>query len=220
MRILSALLVFSLIIGVTDADAQRSKKKKKKKDTTDEYFDDSGSLAGKLWYGSDITLNFPRVGISDGSNVYQGNGINFGLAPMVGYKVTPNFSVGPKAEIIYHHASYDYSSPLNPTNRELKLNAVDYGIGAFARFMFLQAYFIQAEYQMKNIAEPFAINNVELQIESLREWQSHPYLGVGYASMLAGNLGLQVSLLWDFGREFSSSSVPIDYRIGLNYRLF
>ena len=88
------LLVAVLMTAfTTSADAQYKRKKKKKSSKTDEYFDDQGSFTDRLWYGADVSLGFTGF---NGQTSFRA-----GIAPMVGFKVTENLSVGPRAEVLY-----------------------------------------------------------------------------------------------------------------------
>ena len=75
-RVFALLLLFTFVIGVSTAEAQRSKKKR---NSTEEYFDESGGFAHRLWYGGGFNLNF---GGNGGSNQ-----LLIGVSPMVGFKI-------------------------------------------------------------------------------------------------------------------------------------
>ena len=84
-RVFALLLLFTFVIGVSTAEAQRSKKKR---NSTEEYFDESGGFAHRLWYGGGFNLNF---GGNGGSNQ-----LLIGVSPMVGFKINDIFSLGPR----------------------------------------------------------------------------------------------------------------------------
>jgi len=208
------LLVAVLMTAFTfsaDAQYKRKKKKKKKKKTskTDDYFDDVGTFKDRLWYGADVSLGF--------SGLNGGNAFTAGIAPMVGYKITENFSAGPRLDLLY--SSYRFAS--GGQGADFKLNTTNVGVGAFTRLKILQLYFLQFEYQWLNNEIPLVINN-QVQIDgnkilSEREGESHYYIGGGYSSSM-GLVGFQVTALWDLSQEFSSNNIPIVTRIGLNYK--
>ena len=203
------LLVAVLMTAfTTSADAQRKKKKKKKSSKTDDYFDDQGTFKDRLWYGADVSLGF--------SGLNGGNAFTAGIAPMVGYKITENFSAGPRVDLLY--SSYRFGSNGGP---DFKLNTTNVGVGAFTRLKILQLYFLQFEYQWLNNEIPLVINN-QVQIDgtkilSERVGDSHYYIGGGYTSSM-GLIGFQITALWDLSQEFSSQNIPIVTRIGLNYK--
>jgi len=210
------LLVAVLMTAfTTSADAQykRKKKKKKKKKTskTDDYFDDKGTFKDRLWYGADVSLGFSGIG--------GGNSFTAGIAPMVGFKITENFSAGPRIYILYRGARFD-----NRPNPDVKFNSTNYGFGAFTRLKILQMYFLQFEYQALSSDDPILSAGGQLtydpatnSILSERNLGSHYYIGGGYSSSM-GLVGFQVTALWDLSQEFSSTNIPIVTRIGLNYK--
>lgn len=202
-KTLQLLLVFSiLMMGFThDANAQRKKKKKK---GVDEYFDDRGSFTDRLWYGADFTLNF--------FSVPGGNAFNAGISPMVGYKITEQLSVGPRLEILYRGERYNQGN-----GEDLKFNSTNYGLGAFTRFKFLNAYYFHAEYQALNNEFGTSIDLVNNTIITQREWQDNFFVGGGYGSS-GSTVGFQVTVLWNLLEEFSSNTIPLYYRIGINYK--
>lgn len=198
-----------------DADAQyRGKKKKKKKssDKKSEYFDESGNFASRLWYGADVSFSFGSANLGGG---VTGNSILFGLTPMVGYKITDNFSVGPKVGFLYQGGRFNDNS----FGDDIRLNATDISVGVISRFKFLEYYFIHGE--IENVWESFATGVVDSnnRLELEREATGHYYLGAGYGSG-GGTLGFNLYALWDFSREFTSGSngLPIVVRAGLTYR--
>lgn len=194
-----------------DAEAQRRRKKKKKKKTSTEkksdYFDDSG-FVHKLWYGADVVIGF------GGSN--QATQISAGISPMVGYKFTDNFSVGPKISLNNYHVKF-----ANGAQDDIKLNNLNYGAGIFTRYKILGNYFIHAELEGINeeIVEDFdriQIDPATNKIITVRDWNTHYYLGAGYTS--GGNLAFNAYILWDFSEQLTSSNIPIDSRIGITYK--
>ncbi len=135
-KILPVLLLFIFVAGIQDAVAQRSGKKKKKKDTTDEYFDDKGSFASRLWYGGGVNL-----GLSNGY-------FEFGLTPMVGYKFTDALSIGPRGRMLFQH----YKLSDGQTNYNLR--TFSYGMGIFGRAKVFNNFFAHVEYEHEREGQP------------------------------------------------------------------
>ena len=133
-RALQFLVLISVLIISFSHNSEAQKRSNR---DIDEYFDDRGSFKDRLWYGADVTLNF--------FSVPGGNAFNAGIAPMVGYKITDAFSVGPRIEILYRGERYDIN-----TGTDLKFNSTNYGVGAFTRLKVFNQYFIHAEYQTLN----------------------------------------------------------------------
>jgi len=126
-KIFSLLLLFTLVIGISTAEAQRSKKKKKKRDSTEEYFDESGGFAHRLWYGGGFNLNF-------GGGQFASEMV-LGISPMVGYKINDIISVGPRVSVDYYEIFIDGSNP----------RYLFWGVGPFARGKFSETIFAQVE---------------------------------------------------------------------------
>jgi len=200
-RALQFLVLISVLIISFSHNSEAQKRSNR---DIDEYFDDRGSFKDRLWYGADVTLNF--------FSVPGGNAFNAGIAPMVGYKITDAFSVGPRIEILYRGERYDIN-----TGTDLKFNSTNYGVGAFTRLKVFNQYFIHAEYQTLNNEEGYDIDYVNNKVLTLRSWDDHFFIGGGYGAS-GGGIGFQISILWDVLQEFSSTNLPIQYRMGINYK--
>ena len=195
------VLVAVLMISFThDAEAQKRKSSR----DVDDYFDDKGTFKDRLWYGADVTLNFFSV---PGGNVF-----NAGIAPMVGYKITDALSFGPRVEILYRGERYDIG-----TGSDLKFNSTNYGVGLFSRLKIFNQYFIHTEFQTLSNEIGYDIDYVNNEVLTARSWDDHFYIGGGYGAS-GGGIGFQVSILWDVLQEFTSSNLPIQYRMGINYK--
>lgn len=204
--ILTAILVSGFAF---DADAQRrKKKKKKKKKAQDEYFDESGNIAAKLWYGSGGTLRF---------NSFQGQStFNIGLSPMVGYKINEPLSAGIRAEIDYFYLK------LSDFNESFVFNQVSWGIGPFVRAKFWQLFF-HGEFTHRNLARPFDetgdwdLNpNDPSKIQSYRYPQNKLNLGLGYTS--GGIVSYEIAILYDVLEDVLPDEIPFEIRAGLTYK--
>jgi hypothetical protein len=200
-RALQFLVLISVLIISFSHNSEAQKRSNR---DIDEYFDDRGSFKDRLWYGADVTLNF--------FSVPGGNAFNAGIAPMVGYKITDAFSVGPRIEILYRGERYDIN-----TGTDLKFNSTNYGVGAFTRLKVFNQYFIHAEYQTLSNEEGYDIDYVNNKVLTLRSWDDHFFIGGGYGAS-GGGIGFQISILWDVLQEFSSTNLPIQYRMGINYK--
>ena len=212
-KALQFLLLFSIIMMGVTHDAEAQSKKKKRKGDVDEYFDDKGSFTQRLWFGADVSLRFQSTSLGGApGNVFFG-----GFSPMAGYKITDEFSVGPRIEFNYQGARYNVGGP-----DDLKYNSTNVGLGIFARYKFLETFFVHAEYQRLGEENPTINASGQLLIENnalvtQRIWDDHTYFGGGYNSSF-GVVGFQVTILWDFSQAFDSNNIPIVYRAGLNYK--
>lgn len=225
------LLVFSLLAAIftfgfsTDMNAQSRGKKKKKSSKTDDYFDDSGDWTQKLWYGAGGTLGF-----SGGQNFSV---FSIGISPMVGYKVTPWFSAGPRFSYTYSGfkggaVNVDENLQVRPSTREngpFKVNANTFGIGAFARAKFLQSFFIQAEIESITTSQPatdgnsiyFIRDNDSLEFLKFKENRLNGYFGAGYNSSGGGLVGYEIVALYNFLLPDDSFASPLEIRAALTY---
>jgi hypothetical protein len=105
-RILSACLISALLLFCGQAFAQKSHKKKKKEP----------DFVSNLWYGGGLLLGFNGI---NNASIFS-----LGVSPMVGYKITPAISVGPRVEFIlssYKQIGYQATS------------LYDFDAGLFAR---------------------------------------------------------------------------------------
>ena len=205
--LLTALMVacFSL-----DADAQsRKKKKKKKKPQQDEYFDESGNFASKLWYGAGGSLGF---------NSFNGQSdFNIGISPMVGYKIIEPISVGLRTELDY------YYSKIIGVGNNLKYQSLSYGVGPFTRARFWRLFF-HGEYMYENQARPYDENNRgpfldpddDTKIQSFRFPQDKLNIGLGYNS--GEILSFEAYILYNVLTDLQDNESPWDIRFGLTYQ--
>lgn len=189
------LLVF--LVGFSfNADAQK-KKPRPKKEKVEDYFDEEGFGAHKLWYGAGAGLNFGGGGNSSQFSV--------SISPMVGYKVTEEFSIGPRAEVDYVHARFATSNTSSD-----KYNILNYAIGAFARYKVFNPIFLHAEYQLESRADPIGGG------ETRRGSRTNFFVGGGYGSSGGSAIGYEISILWNV-LEDGTVDLPLDYRIAFTY---
>ena len=132
---LSIVLAFAFFVNISTVDAQRERKTK-----NDEYFDESGNFASRLWYGGGFNLGFT------GSSAYNVFGI--GISPMVGYKIIENISIGPRASFNYTHIK-----GTGTDNRIHKIQPIDFGLGAFGRFKVIENFFGQVEFEWESVEQ-------------------------------------------------------------------
>lgn len=203
-------MVFILLLAFdNDMYAQRSKKKKKKTET-DEYFDEGGSWKHKLWYGTGVNLN------------YSGNNFRkvftFGLSPMVGYKITDKFSVGPRIALTY--SNYKFDTPSGVINS----SPVSWDVGVFSRYKILPFIFSHIEYQYENAAI-FRTNNAgDLLLDPMtnkliidRKKRNNFLAGLGYSSAGGGLFGYEILALYNVTLPKNAFESPFSIRIGFTY---
>ncbi len=221
MKITTLLIACMLLIGIGEAEAQYGKKKKKKKKSDDsEYFDESGSFAHKIWYGGGFTLGF-----SGNSNTSV---FNIGISPMVGYKISEMFSIGPRAILSYTTLKVSQNDPRDLSiARVFRGNLVSYGGGVFARLKPFQSIFFHTEFELLN--EPFlyadeiypflySVKETGNKLNTIRQTSNNYYIGAGYHSGGgAGGIGYEVLLLYNILEPEDSVNLPIDLRFGFTW---
>ncbi len=212
LKYVSLLLIFTLAIGINTADAQKRKTKRQLReeaeaaakkaeenktknmddddsDATEDYFDDKGGFKHRLWYGGGLNLAF------------TGNNMLLGISPMVGYKITDRFSVGPRVAIDYQEFFVS-----NATNPRLLL----WGIGGFGRAKITDALFAHVEYSYRKIS---SLNDVTPEFTTQND---NFYIGGGYHSSGGGPFGYEIVVLYNTSLR-DTNNVPIDYRIGFTW---
>lgn len=190
-KILTLLLLVALCAGTVELSAQN------KRNNDEEYFDESGNISHRLWYGSHFTLGF------------NGNGyvslFQFGLAPMVGFKINDIFSIGPRGSILY------YNYRVNNGGGDIdKVNTTSWAIGAFTRIRPFPTFFAQLEYNIENDPIFFADLSVG------RVERGAFYIGGGYNSGSGGPIAFEALLMYNVNQANTLDS-PLDYRIGITY---
>lgn len=204
---LSVLIFAVLLCFNNDAFAQR--KKKKKKSETDEYFDESGGFAHRLWYGGNVI-----VGFNGGTNTFtflNYSTFTIGITPMVGYKITDFFSVGPRFTILYQY--YRGEIALGVADG---INLTSYGAGVFSRFKFFREFFVHGEYEYLEQAFIADLRDGEWVSGSFA--QDNIYFGAGYNSSVGGPFGYEILILYNFNVPPDTLTInPFDFRIGFTY---
>ena len=192
---LKSLFIVLLFFAFADhADAQRGKKKSRSNET-DEYFDESGIGAYKFWYGGGVGLGFSGGNIS--------SRFDFSLSPMLGYKITPEFSVGPRVELSYTHFRQNVGF-----NDIRKANLFSYGIGIFGRYKIFNQFFTHAEFQIEN-------RQVLINGEKDRNRFDNFFVGIGYTS--GGQVAYEIALLYNILEDDNTIDLPLDYRLAFTY---
>jgi hypothetical protein len=120
------------------------------------------------------------------------------LAPLVGYKVTKNLSLGGGAEYFY------YGNRL--------FNSNFYGGSVFTRYRFIEQAFVHIEYKVLNI-KYYDWNSADYN----RTWLDALLVGGGYSQKISGHLYSQIFLLFNvIPHPLYPFSNPI-INIGVNY---
>ncbi len=196
------LTLFSVFLISASVQGQRD-------NDVDDYFDDRGGLAQKLWYGGGFTLGFS-------GNEFRRT-FNIGVSPMIGYKIFDNFSIGPRGSILFNS--------LRGTTFDgdvVKANPLSWSVGVFSRYKLFPAIFMQVEYEFENAALTvldgiFSVRGPDGDMAIVRRSQDNFYIGAGYHSSGGGLLGYEIVLLYNLNGREDTTDLPIDFRFGINY---
>lgn len=166
------------------------------------------TLMDRLWFGGNVNLGF------QGSNNY--NVFFFGLSPMAGYKITEDFSVGPRIEVFYtYYRAYVFNEGRNYSAHPISLTG-----GVFARHKFLRQFFGHVEFNVERATFPlrdFSGNffSEDGKLATGTRTFENFYLGLGYFS--GGKVGSEISILYNVLEAQETLNIPISIRIGMNY---
>ncbi|HLF62378.1 MAG TPA: autotransporter outer membrane beta-barrel domain-containing protein [Saprospiraceae bacterium] len=195
-NVLKWLMLFGMLIPLSIPAIAQSKKKKENIEFTD-----------KLWVGGSI-----NSGLQFGNRTFA-----FGLTPIVGYEMVPNFSIGPFVRLDYYYQRLTVSPP------HIKFESLDVGPGVFARVDILRQYFAQIEYERAFLQRPItdAAGNPLIGPDNkvLKETvpQNYVYIGAGYSA--GSNVRYGVSIHYNILNDAFSIRIPWDYRIGIRVQL-
>jgi len=130
------------------------------------------------------------------SKVYYGGGLNLtfgsitevGISPLVGYKVTPQFSVG--SQLTYQYFKYDRSN--------YDYSATNYGASLFSRYRFVPQVYGHIEFSMMNyeFQDYYGGSN--------REWVPFLFVGGGFSQPISNNTWVNAQLLFDVIQDENS----------------
>lgn len=143
------------------------------------------SKESKWYYGGTVGFNF-------WSDYFY-----LSLNPLVGYQVSPKFSVGGK--LMYAYINDQRYEPFELTSN-------NYGAGLFARFrpiyqIYLHAEFDYASYEDYTLYDPIV---GEPYTESERNWVPFLLLGGGFVQRVGPNAAVYVEVLFDVLQDDNS----------------
>jgi len=136
------------------------------------------SQPSKWYYGGTVGFNF------------WGDYFYLSVNPLVGYQVSPKFSVGGKVQYAYIN-DQRYAG--------LELTSHNYGAGIFTRYrpiyqIYLHAEFDYASYELHTIYDPLV---GDPYAESERNWFPFLLLGGGLVQRVGPNAAVYVEVLFD-----------------------
>jgi hypothetical protein len=212
------LLLLCVSLGTVQAQSSKSKKKSKakdkketksKKNTKKDKDEDEYSFKDKLWYGGSFVLGYNQ----------QGNAgiLAIGVSPMVGYKVLPWLSIGPRIAPTF--VAY---KAINNSGGISRGRTVDFEYGVFTRIKAFGSIYVQGEAGRRSFGEPFFGNSNPNKIQFNRTQRVDYLLGGGFAQG-AGGIGSDITILYNLAAANSSdinrfNESPLVIRFGLTYK--
>lgn len=154
----------------------------------------------KLWYGGNVSLNL----ISRSSYTQ----FHVGISPMVGYKFTDWFSLGPRLSLEYNHFRVIYSN-----NHVDKFNVFTDTYAAFARAKVFRVIFAHLEYGITSIpVEDYSQGGYRISKQYFEQAQ----IGVGYNGGYE-KFSSEIMLLYNVSNNELSFYNPFEIRFGITY---
>ncbi len=190
---LSGLALF-LLLFLLSTSAQAQRRRPNEPANTDNPF------ADKLWYGGFFGLGFGGTGFSSTFSI--------NLSPMVGYKVLPPLSLGPRLGVQYTYQKFQGVRAFN---------LFDFEIALFVRVHVFRGFFLHGELGSRsdNFIEFDGVNYT-----IFRRGRPVQNLGAGYNfSRGRGGFGQEVAILYDFyiGGDINTFENPWQYRFAITY---
>jgi hypothetical protein len=149
-----------------------------------------GNFTSRLFFGGGCGLQFGSVTLIE-------------LSPLVGYKVTPKFSLGVSPTYKY----YKYNDYYGPSN-DLSTNV--WGGSIFARYSIFQNVFAHVEYETL-----YYNTKVSGNPEYMQQYNSF-FVGGGYNQQIGQNSAMYFLLLWNLNDTPDSPYINPVIRIGFS----
>jgi len=146
---------------------------------TDKEVNNRSSVLDRIYTGGNIGLQFGDV-------------TNIQIAPIIGYRVTNDFSAG--VGVQYQYIKFKRFTP--------ELTSNNYGTSVFARYRIKSPIFLQAEYEYLNY-EYYVIAS-----ESLRSTLSSIFVGGGISQPLGGNASFTLMAMYNLSYDEADLTSP------------
>jgi len=174
MKKLFIALVFSLACSV-GLNAQYFEDGKKKEEEPVQ-----SAIDNRVFFGGNFGMSF---------SFGRGGSQYIELSPLVGYRVSENFSAG--AAVTYLYISREYI--VLPSYQRITLKNNTYGPRAFLRYSFLENYFLHTEYESLNTEVPLNDGTTNTG----REWVPGFFVGGGSTFQVSQNLAVNAMILYN-----------------------
>lgn len=136
------------------------------------------------------------------SKVYYGGNVGFrfwndyfylGVYPLVGYKITPQLSVGGKLGYAY----------ISDSRVDPSYNTHNYGGSVFTRYRVVPQFYLHGEFVYFSY-ERQTFNLTSLRLENERVWVPFILLGGGLSQMISPNVWVFAEVLFDVLQDSNS----------------
>lgn len=193
------LLLGLMVFFAQNADAQRRDRERERERPREEAPEKEApkGIAARLWYGGGVNIGF------GGFNGYSS--FNFGVSPMVGYKIVGPLSAGPRV-------AYDFNSLKQRGFKSVTLNSFDFG--GFVRCRVFRGLFFQGELSNE------WFQDLDRFGEKFNDTRVNQRLGAGWNFGEPGGVGSEISVLYNFkiANDLETYRNPIEYRFGFTWR--
>lgn len=149
------------------------------------------SFKSHLFFGGGLGLQFGTVTLIE-------------VSPLIGYKITPKFSIG--LSPTYKYYSYNYTG-------YGKISTNVYGGSIFSRYFIFENIFAHVEFETLayNTREPYQPTYMQ-QFNSL-------FVGGGYNQRIGGNSAMYILVLWNLNDTPDSPYINPVIRVGFSVGL-
>ena len=198
LQLFSITLLLLLAFNASAQRRDRERQKERPREVEEEQVEDPKGFKAKLWYGGGVNIGF------GGFNGFSS--FNFGVSPMVGYKIIGPLSAGPRV-------AYDFTSLKQRGYKSIALNSFD--IGAFVRCRVFSGLFFQGEVsnQWYQDLDNFSGEKISAQRVNQR-------LGAGWNFGQPGGAGSEITVLYNFNiaNDLNTYLNPVEYRFGFTWK--
>ncbi|MTI41479.1 hypothetical protein [Fulvivirga lutimaris] len=151
---------------------------------------EGNSLKDRIYFGGNLGLQFGTI-------------TNIEVSPLVGYRLTNDFSVGVGITYIYFKTNYN-----NYPDFETNI----YGYRLFGRYSITEQFYATAEYENLSL-EFYNFNDGSIR----REWVPGAFVGGGYFQPIGRNAGFNIAVLYNVLHDDLRSpyNSPWVFRIGI-----
>jgi hypothetical protein len=206
MKKITLLLASIIVMNFVNAQRRPNTTTRRIDDTqekTNTQEESNDKAENRFFWGGGLVASFGGVNFGDNSGFNnQGNQLILGIIPEIGYSVAKPLDVGLTFNLIY------YSSTFNAGGQRVRLNAFNYGIGAFTRLHITEGFFATAvveqnffDYTQKLPDNP-NVAPLKDKVSTL-----NALVGVGWGTRNIGDGGFYSSILLDINRDKNSPYV-------------